>query len=419
MKVKKISGYDLNEFAKNHEYYSYYQTENYADLMKAFNQEVLYIGFFDNDLLIGASLIVARNAFMGFKYGYAPRGLLIDYNNYAQSIEIITALKAFLFKEGFMLFKMDPLIIKNIYNNKKVIYDNKYIQNIFDTLTKQGFVHCGYNNYFEAIKPRYQAFLNIDKTSNEVFKALPKNVRNKMNKSIKYGLSIIESNDIDLLYKFIEGKGNYPLSYYRYMQKFFKDNFKIYLVQLDSSKCINYVQNLYDKELEDNDYYNNVIQSIGYKGMSVKDAIDKKIKSDSMVDLYKNKIVEVTNLLKDNPDNNIIIGGAIVICDNNINIVMEGYDNRFNSYCPSYAVKNYLINKYCNFGYKYLNLNAIGGDFMDKSSNYFGLNQYKLNFNPDVFEYIGEFNLVINNPIFTIYRNMNPKDSIKLFANKK
>ena len=55
----------------------------------------------------------------------------------------------------------------------------------------------------------------------------------------------------------------------------------------------------------------------------------------------------------------------------------------------------YALIKYYQNDYKYMDLNGITAD-MNKSSKYYGLNRFKLGFNPDVYEYIGEFDLIID-----------------------
>ena len=45
--------------------------------------------------------------------------------------------------------------------------------------------------------------------------------------------------------------------------------------------------------------------------------------------------------------------------------------------------------------YEYACLNGISGDF-SKDNKYYGLNKFKMGFNPDIYEYIGEFDLVLN-----------------------
>ncbi len=44
-------------------------------------------------------------------------------------------------------------------------------------------------------------------------------------------------------------------------------------------------------------------------------------------------------------------------------------------------------------------MNGVTGNFTEKSA-YYGLNQFKLKFNPTIYEFIGEFDLVCNDFTF-------------------
>ena len=65
---------------------------------------------------------------------------------------------------------------------------------------------------------------------------------------------------------------------------------------------------------------------------------------------------------------------------------------------PSFLVSLPNFNK---DKYDYVDLNGITGDFSD-SNPYKGLNQFKLGFNPYIYELIGEFDLVINPKLYEI-----------------
>ena len=95
MKVVALKPEEFELFAKNHPLGNYYQSVAYGELMKKFGFNTLYIGFVHNKKLIGASLILNRQIFMGFKYGYAPRGLLINYSDYNFIPEAIKKLKSY------------------------------------------------------------------------------------------------------------------------------------------------------------------------------------------------------------------------------------------------------------------------------------------------------------------------------------
>ena len=64
-----------------------------------------------------------------------------------------------------------------------------------------------------------------------------------------------------------------------------------------------------------------------------------------------------------------------------------------------------LIKKYKKEGFLYINLNAVVGDFTKENlGKYNTLNNIKLKFNSTVIEYIGEFDLVINDRIYNKFK---------------
>ena len=80
MRIVTLSKEEFDDYAIKHEYGSYFQTSSYATLKaKLEGYEIHYLGFKDNNELIGASMLVYKELFWGYKFAYAPRGFLIDY----------------------------------------------------------------------------------------------------------------------------------------------------------------------------------------------------------------------------------------------------------------------------------------------------------------------------------------------------
>jgi len=67
-----------------------------------------------------------------------------------------------------------------------------------------------------------------------------------------------------------------------------------------------------------------------------------------------------------------------------------------------------MIQDYNDKGYKYINLNGIVGDF-ENENEYSGLNEMKLGFNSIITEYIGEFDIILNNFSYNLYTKFNKK----------
>lgn len=233
MQVRELTPLEFDNFTKNYNVHSLYQTVEYANVMKEQKFGIVFLGLVDdNNNILAASLILIQKLF-GFKYAYAPRGFLVDYSNYKLVESFTKGVKKFLGKNDVIALKMNPLIIKTIYDNKrKVIATNSYYDIIFEDLKKLGFYHLGYNNYFEAFKPRFEAVIDINAPYYILFNDLKKEFKTKI-RSVDYkGVKIYKGTINDLSYLSAQTQNKYPRDL-----KYFQD---IYL-NFDQKKMLNFI----------------------------------------------------------------------------------------------------------------------------------------------------------------------------------
>ncbi|MBR4262016.1 MAG: peptidoglycan bridge formation glycyltransferase FemA/FemB family protein [Bacilli bacterium] len=409
MKVVKLDPSTFDKFIISINFCSYYQTAGYGRLLNKFGLQDEYVGFEENGNLVGAMLLFSKPIFMGYKYAYSPRGLIINYNDAQLVSSALKELKSFLNKEHFLLFKMDPLIVCSKRDKHgRILAQNNNINQVLNILKNAGFTHCGFNSYFESVKPRWEAELDLRKSTNQLFKELTKQTRNKLRKATKYGLSIYKDNKYDFasIYHLIQDKDTVNLKYYEEFHRLFGDNLEIYYAKINTKTYVENTKYLYEKELELNDYLTNIIQNNGYKGKNMSAILNKKMESDKLLSSYKKYMVEATQLLRDNPDG-LVVGCDIVLkLKNKLFLLVEGYDRRYPNLCSNYLIKWKIIEKYAASNIQAFNMNAIAGVFDPKQNQYRGLNEMKFGYNAVAYEYIGEFNLVVNNAIYSLYKNV-------------
>jgi len=242
--------------------------------------------------------------------------------------------------------------------------------------------------YFESQLPRFNAIIDL-KSFNS--KEMSKNTKNKVKKGIRKGLVIEKypKEYISEFYKFIKDKKNNSEFYYRdYYTAFEKsDNIDLFLVSIDYSSFLENSQYIYNVESERNNKLN---EKLARK--SSNKAINNKMNSDKILLGYKNDIMEATKGISDNKK--IFLAGALVIKHNNTaSILYSGYDVNYKRFAPNYFL-HYNIIKHYKDDFDYLDLNGIVGDFQNENP-YTGLNRFKLGFNPNIYEYIGEFDLIV------------------------
>lgn len=410
MKIVTISPQQFDKYASKHRYRNYYQTSAYGNTMLKFGYNVQYLGITnDQNTLIGATLLIYKEVFMNNKIAYAPRGILFNYENPEQVKELSEKLKKILGKQGFMLLRIDPYIPTTIRDhNGNIMNFNNQANIIMENLKKAGFEHKGRTTFFESEKPRWESLVLLNKDIREIFNSFEKRTRYKIRKAANSGVEVYldETKNIEELYKFIKRKSPKPIEFYKELIKNYKDSIDIYYARLNTEIYVINSRRSYEAEMTRNDSMSRKIQNPDISPKQKESLLNQKMESDKLLNTYKNSMVLATELLKQYP-NGITIGGAIAInYDNSAHIFIEGFNKKYTNLNPSYLIKWRMIDDYNKKQYKYLNLNAIVGEF-EKENKYSGLNEMKLGFNSIITEYIGEFDIILNNFTYNLYKSFN------------
>jgi lipid II:glycine glycyltransferase (peptidoglycan interpeptide bridge formation enzyme) len=408
MHIKELNIQEFENFVDNHPLGNYYQSLNYALLMAENGYDYDIIGYVDEyNRIHAASLILIKKLSNLFKYGYAPKGFIIDYFNKDLLKDFTNAIIQY-YKRKLVFIKINPEIAVCEVNTKT--WEKEYNCNIEikNNLIDLGYVKLKDNLYFESMIPRYNGIVNLkDFNINNI----DKNTRNKIKRAEAKGLEIelADRSGIDILFNFVKKKRNKDAFYYKdYYNVFSKaNNVDLFLVSLDTNKYLLNAKEFYEKELEKNIYLNEeLINNHSEKH------INNKMNSDRKLLSYKNDVLEATR--KVNESSKIYIGGALVIkYKNRINFVISGFDTRYKRFNTNYLLHYKILDYYKKY-YDFADLNGMTGDF-SKSNPYAGLNKFKLGFKPKVYEFIGEYDLVINN---TIYHSMLKSGKLAKIFNK-
>lgn len=410
MKIRTLSIFEFDNFAFNHPLSSYHQTSNYGVFQSEQGLDYDLIGLVDeNNQIVAASLIVIKKMGLLYRYGYAPKGFLMDYYDEGIIKEFTEKLIKHYYRKNMAFIKVNPEIQigKVDYENKKVNYNkNKYL---ISTLERYNFKKLNTKKLFDTKIPTFNSIVVL---KNHKLNKLTKNTRNKIHKSQNSGIYLQKGNrdDIKIIYEFFKKQKSSPISYYyNYHNAFHKDNkIDILKLMINFEECLINLRKKYEEELETNTKLSNLILQ-----KNSKEILKKKMVSDRNLNSLNENIAHATRCLAQNKE--LCIGGAITIkYKNRINILISGYDKNYKQYCPNYYLYHSIMEEYKN-DYDFLDLNGITGDFTDDNP-YKGLNDFKQGFNPFSFEYIGEFDFIINPGL---YKSMEENGILAKEFNKK
>lgn len=391
MFIREMSLAEFKEFANTHFIGNFHESINYALIKAEEGFEYEFIAYGADDI-VGAALILYKK--IGNVYfGYSPRGFLIDYSNDYLLEDFTNKIKEYYKNRNFAFIKINPEIAIAKLNKDTMNFEYNENYKIIDMLTKNGYKKLKNNMNFEALLPRVNAIIKLDGYD---YNNLSKNTRNKVKKGIRKGLILEKANPdkLNIFYKFIKNKINRDEYYYNDFYNVFSKTLDVdlMLVKVDYKAFLINAQEAYNEELRRNASFNNKLITNNNAN-----AINAKMNSDKALLSYKNDIAEASKNL--NTGLETYVAGALVIKhQNRVIIQISGFNKAMSRFSPNYFLYYALI-KYYQQEYKYLDLNGITAD-LSKENHYYGLNRFKMGYNPDVYEYIGEFDLVIDEKLY-------------------
>ena len=399
MILKKIDEKKYEKFVNSSNLSSFYQSVEWYHLKLDEGKHCELLGLYEEDNLVGVSLIIYVKILKKYYYAYASRGFIYDYSNLE---EFVASLKEY-FKGKAIFIKIDPPIILNLYDKsgeKEFMLENRQL---IERLKYVGFKHHGFNMAFECEQFRFVHKIKLESSYDEQVKLMSKSTRKNIELAEFRGVNIkiAKKDELDMVLKFLNMSSDRKhfaslnKKFYERLLDNFKDNVVMYLVYINKSE---YINNLKEKI---NDEKNKL------KELKIKmehDNIGRKLKKEEeLINNAIDKYTEELNATK-GMDNETFIAAMVTI--NKYNEVVSftsGMDNLYRKFNPKYVMYPKMINDAINKKLEYVNFLGVKNIF-DKNDPDYGMYEVKKGFGGKTVEYIGEFDLIINYGLYYSYK---------------
>lgn len=397
MILKKIKEKEYENFVKNSDLSSFYQSIEWYHLKQKEGKKCELLGLFDNDKLIGVSLVIYVKILRKYYYAYASRGFIYDYQNI---LEFKNALKNY-FKNSIIFVKIDPPIILAKYNKNKEKESFIESKQLIESLKYYGFIHHGYNLGFETEQFRFVHRIKLENSFDKQLELMSKSTRKNIDIASFKGVNIKTTDDLDLVYSFFEKTSerkqfkNLSKKFYKNIIDNFKDNVKMYVVYIDKKE---YVNNLKNKIKEEKIKYNELKEKIKHDNVGHKLKEQEKIINQNL-EKYHVELEETKKL-----ENITYIASMYTITKyNEVVSFASGMDNSYRKFNPKYIMYPKMINDAIEDKLVFVNFLGVKNIFDINDSDY-GVYEVKRGFGGKTIEYIGEFDLPINIILYYFYR---------------
>ncbi|WP_415341107.1 peptidoglycan bridge formation glycyltransferase FemA/FemB family protein [Clostridium perfringens] len=430
-KFVEINSSEIDKFNESDRKGHIFQTSYWAELKKDWKKK--FIAGYDNDnnMVITATILLRKAPYINKYMGYIPRSFTCDYNNKKLLIEFTEYLREFAKKNNISFITIDPDI--HLKENEEALSEGTEIKNFLKSL---GYKNTDSKN-FEAIQPNFVFRLPLPTEGNKmdikkaVFKKFSSKTRYNIKVAEERGLSVEvydkETLNEDVLDRFHEimvttGKRDNFLvrhrEYFKDMIDYLYPHCRLYMVKYSYENDFNRLSEKLNKQEEAKTKAINKIEELKVKleaetDEDKKSRIEKKLndqdkrlkEAERQIEGFKKKISDIEPF----KGQEIYLSGSIYLYYGNKAWYLYGAsENILRDTMPNFAMQWSMICDSIDLGCDVYDFRGVSGDLNPKNPLY-GLYKFKKGFNGNFVEFIGEFDIVVDNGIYTLYKKAFPQ----------
>ncbi|MDM0626383.1 lipid II:glycine glycyltransferase FemX [Clostridium perfringens] len=430
-KFVEINSSEIDKFNESDRKGHIFQTSYWAELKKDWKKK--FIAGYDNDnnMVITATILLRKAPYINKYMGYIPRSFTCDYNNKKLLIEFTEYLREFAKKNNISFITIDPDI--HLKENEKALSEGTEIKNFLKSL---GYKNTDSKN-FEAIQPNFVFRLPLPTEGNKmdikkaVFKKFSSKTRYNIKVAEERGLSVEvydkETLNEDVLDRFHEimvttGKRDNFLvrhrEYFKDMIDYLYPHCRLYMVKYSYENDFNRLSEKLNKQEEAKTKAINKIEELKVKleaetDEDKKSRIEKKLndqdkrlkEAERQIEGFKKKISDIEPF----KGQEIYLSGSIYLYYGNKAWYLYGAsENILRDTMPNFAMQWSMICDSIDLGCDVYDFRGVSGDLNPENPLY-GLYKFKKGFNGNFVEFIGEFDIVVDNGIYTLYKKAFPQ----------
>ena len=393
MQFLEITEEEYRKYWENHPLKAFLSAPEIGELRKSNGWDVYFVGVKKKSDVAAAAMIVSHKRHFGKYEFYAPRGVLVDYEDKELLNYFLKEIKKFVKEHHGYIFRMDPYVIykeRDIDGN--IVEGGEDHSNVVSFLEEFGFKKVSIP---EMEQVGWMFSLPLEgKSREQILKEMKPNTRNTIRKTEKIGITVKELgyDELDRFQNIMVETGerkNFSIrsvDYYKKMYELFHDKgeVKYYVTELDLVK--------YKEKLEE-EKKNATEKLSSLSDAKYNDGQRKNLENE--IASYEKRIKEAEDIRKEkNTDVITLSGSMFMIIEPEVIYLSSGNYEEFMKFNSQYLLQWMMIQYGIEHGFKKHNFYGIPANINEHPKDY-GIYEFKRGFNGIVEELIGEFELPI------------------------
>lgn len=414
MEFVELTESEFVAFASKHPYGSFMQSPQAYHIKEKGHWRGVYLGVKKDKVVIAATLLVSMPVMKKYRYFYAQRGFLLDYNDLELLNYFLGNIKKYCKTKKGLYCRIDPyvpLIERDI--DGKIVEGGFDHHSLVETMKELGCLYCGETIGFrDDQQVRWMFVLDLQaKTEESLLKEMDQQTRWSINKTKKMGIQVryLSKAELPLFKEMMDhtserrGFVDRDLEFYeRQMDCYGEDHVKVAYATLNLTQYEANMRNELAVQLKEKE---EVTQLLLEQPNSKK--FNKKARViDEAIEIANKRVNEAISLRNEKGEELALATAFFITLDKRevIYLASGAYDEYMKFNGP-YAIQWDMIRYALNSGFARYNFYGTSGDFQPKAVDY-GVYEFKKGFGGTVIELVGDFILPIDSMMFHIYNKL-------------
>lgn len=417
--IENVEKSRFNQFVAAHPKGHVLQTSEWGEFKSLHEWEMHRVGLEENGELKAAALLLSRRLpVVGKPILYAPRGYVLDFNDRPLLETFSREIKKMAKRMGAVFVKIDPDIKRMARDPEgNPVPGGENNEHLIEVMKELGYIHKGFALDFDGIQPRFCFRLDITPTEEEIFGRFNQKTRYNIRLAERKGIEIIEGNRDDLV-RFTEimkvtgerdGFITRPLRYFQEMYDTLVPSgmMKLFLARYNLDKGMAEAAEEKERLLKEKEKLEKKRERARAKEEEEK--IQERIREieEKLIESEQRK--EALSREKELHPQGIIVSGAIFLLFGGKAWYLYGAsDNIYRNLMPNALIQWEMIRYAKANGAHLYDFRGISGD-LSPDHHLYGLYRFKKGFGGEFTEFIGEFDLIINKPLYYAWEVLLPR----------
>lgn len=162
------------------------------------NRTPIYTGVYEDGRLVATALVLKRALVAGFSYFYIPRGFTMDYSD-RELLEFVTdGIRSLGKKHRALYFRIDPDIKLHTVDIDGNVVEGESNEQLVSYLEKLGYKRKPLNYGFENEQPRFTFRIPLAGSIEEIESRYSRTTKTRIRQSHEAGVTVIEGGSADI-----------------------------------------------------------------------------------------------------------------------------------------------------------------------------------------------------------------------------